>query len=350
LLFLDIGAVVNQLGSLYAVLGAYFLLRFLIRGEEDVVQGIRIFAYITTVVAMVMVYEITTGHNPYAMLGGANASSIASLVLREGKFRAQGPFGHSLLAGTFGATLVPLFVALWWKGRKHRKLAVIGIASSTLITLASNSSTPILGYAAGVLALCLWPVRKRMRMIRRGIVLALICLHIVMKGPVWSLIGKIDFTGGSSSYHRYQLVDQCIRHFSDWWLIGVKDTSVWGWDMWDTANLYVATCDNSGLIPFVLLIAILVYGFKYLGRARQAVEPDRNRARFIWAISSALFAHVVAVIGISYWDQMQVAWSALLVMISAIAVSSRHLNPPSAQSDALRAAGQVNEQLLCVGS
>jgi hypothetical protein len=353
LLFLDIGAVINQVGALYASLGAYFLLRFLIRDEEDVVLGIQILAYIAAVVAVVMVYEITTGHNPYAMLGGANTASIATLVLRDGKFRAQGPFGHSLLAGTFGATLIPLFVALWWKGREHRKLVVIGILSSTVITLASNSSTPILGYAAGVLALCLWPLRKRMRMIRRGIVLVLICLHIVMKGPVWSLIEKIDFTGGSSSFHRYQLIDQCIRHFSDWWLIGVKDTSVWGWDMWDTANLYVSTCDNSGLIPFVLLIAILVYGFKYIGVARCTAEPDKNRARFIWAIGSALFAHAVAVIGISYWDQMQVAWSALLVMISAIFVTQRSKRigtPPLTPSGNKPPVHQEKDQLLCAVS
>jgi len=163
-------------------------------------------------------------------------------------------------------------------------------------------------------------VRKSMRAIRWGIVLLLVALHIVMKGPVWSLIEKIDISGGSSSYHRYMLIDQCIRHFGDWWLLGVKDTSVWGWDMWDTANQYVGTCDNSGLLPFILFVAVLVYGFKYLGRARRVAATDKKSALFIWAIGSALFANVVAFVGISYFDQTMVAWYALLAMISTVAV------------------------------
>lgn len=162
-------------------------------------------------------------------------------------------------------------------------------------------------------------------MIRWGLLLTLICLHIVMKGPVWSLIEKIDVTGGSSSYHRYMLIDQCIRHFGDWWLVGVKDTSVWGWDMWDTANQYVSTCDNSGLVPFVLFIAILVYGFNFLGRARKRVEAERPAALFLWALGAALFANVVAFFGISYFDQTIVGWYALLAMISAASIQSKKI-------------------------
>ena len=114
------------------------------------------------------------------------------------------------------------------------------------------------------------------------------------------------------------LIDQCIRHFGDWWLFGVKDTSVWGWDMWDTANQYVGTCDNSGLLPFILFLAVLVYGFKYLGRARRVPpEDDKKTALFIWALGSALFANVIAFFGISYFDQTMVSWYALLAMISA---------------------------------
>ena len=322
LLFQVMGAVVNQLGNIYNVLGSYFLLRFLIRDEQDLVHTIRTLAYIAAFVAVIMTYEVTTGHNPYAMLGGANASVYSQLVQRGERYRAQAGFAHSILAGTFGAVLVPLFIALWFKGKEHRPLVVVGLISTVVMTLASNSSTPVLAYAAGVLALCAWPVRTWMRAIRWLFVLTLVTLHLVMKAPVWHLISRIDISGGSSGYHRYMLIDQCIRHFSDWWLIGVKDTSVWGWDMWDTANQYVGLCDGSGLLPFILFVAILVYGFKYLGRARRRAKQDRNSALFLWALSAALFANVVAFIGISYFDQTIVAWYALLAMIS-VAVAIR---------------------------
>jgi hypothetical protein len=347
LLFQESGALVAQLGNLYTVFGIYFLLRFLIRDDEDIVRAIQTLACIVAVIAVIMTYEASTGHNPYAMLGGARASTYASLAIRDDKVRAQGPFAHSILAGTFGAILVPLFVGLWWKGRRYRKIAVLGILSATVMTVACNSSTPILGYAAGVLALCLWPARNWMRGIRWGIVSLLILLHLVMKGPVWSLIEKIDISGGSSSYHRYMLVDQCIRHFGDWWLLGVKDTSVWGWDMWDTANQYVGTCDNYGLLPFILLLAVLVYGFKYVGRARRAAGGDKPRTLFIWALGSALFANVVAFFGISYFDQTMVAWYFLLAAISVgTAVrAKKELNPvPVAASDRADSLSQLTEQ------
>jgi hypothetical protein len=318
LLFQQTGAFINQLGNLYTVFGVYFLLRFMIRNEEDVWRTIQTLAYVAAIVAAIMTYEQATGHNPYALLNGAHVANYASLAVREDRFRAQGPFGHSILAGTFGAVLMPLFVALWWKGRKYRRVAVLGIISATVITLACNSSTPVLGYAAGVLALCLWPARRWMRAIRWGLALTIVSLHLVMKAPVWHLIARIDITGGSSSWHRFMLVDQCIRHFGDWWLIGIKDTSVWGWDMWDTANQYVSVCENSGLLPFILFLAVLVYGFKYLGRARRAAGKDRKTALFIWALGSALLANVVAFFGISYFDQTMVAWYALLAMIPAV--------------------------------
>jgi hypothetical protein len=319
LLFQESGAAINQLGNLYTVFGVYFLLRFLIRDEEDIWRAIQTLAYIAAVVAVIMTYEQATGHNPYAVLEGARVADYASLAVREDRFRAQGPFGHSILAGTFGAVLLPLFVALWWKG-KNRMIATLGIISATVITVACNSSTPVLGYGAGVLALCLWPVRRWMRAIRWGIVFALFSLNLVMKAPVWHLITRIDITGGSSSWHRFMLVDQCVRHFGDWWLFGVKDTSAWGWDMWDTANQYVNVCDNSGLLPFLLFLAVLIYGFKYLGRARRAAGKDKEKALFIWALGSALFANAVAFLGISYFDQNIVAWYALLAMISAVMV------------------------------
>jgi hypothetical protein len=329
LLFQESGAIVNQIGNLISVFGVFFLLRFLIRDEEDVIRTIQTLAVIAAMVAVIMTYELSTGRNPYALLGGAHAASFASLVARGDRFRAQGPFEHSILAGTFGAVLVPLFVALWWKGKKYRKTAILGVLSATVIALACNSSTPILAYGAGVLALCLWPIRNRMRVVRWGIVTTLVTLHIVMKHPVWHLITRIDISGGSSSWHRFMLIDQCIRHFGDWWLVGVKDTSVWGWDMWDTANQYVGLCDNSGILPFLLFVTLLVFGFKYLGRARKAAAKDKNKALFIWAIGAALFANVVAFIGISYFDQTMVAWYALLAMIPAATAASRKrvLNP-----------------------
>ena len=331
LLYKESSAVVFQLGNLYSAFGAYFLLRFLIRDETDVLRAIRSFAWIAMIVAAMMSYEQVTGKNPYyAYLGGANAAEYGSSLERDGKFRAVGCFGHPILAGTFGAISLPLFAGLWWRDRKSRTLAAFGISAATIIALAANSSTALLGYVGGVLALSFWAMRKRMRPVRWIIVITLVSLHIIMKAPVWHLISRIDVTGSSSSYHRYQLINQCILHFSDWWMIGTKYYADWGWDMWDLSDQYVGTADTVGLIPLLAFLAIIVFGFSYVGRARR-MAPDRGHELFAWAIGSALFANVVAFFGIGYFDQTIVAWYALLAIIPAMVGSVR--NPKSDRAD-----------------
>lgn len=322
LLWKVLQAYIYELGEVYSTLGLYFVLRFFIRDESDVRRSIRVFAYVAAVTALFMVYEQATGQNlVYSLLQGAKAASLGSAMERDNRFRAAGSFGHPILAGTFGAILLPLFFGLWLKYKEDRKVAVLGILSATVIPIAANSSTPMLGYMAGLLALCLWPVRGFMRLFRWGIVITLVSLHLVMKAPVWHLISRIDLAGGSSSYHRYELVNQCILHFKDWWLLGVKSTFDWGWDMWDTANQYVSTADHSGLVPLILFLAIIVCGFKSVGAARKAVEEhDKKAALMFWALGASLLANVVSFVGISYWDQTAVAWYGLLAMITAARV------------------------------
>ena len=324
LLWRQWGEVIFQLGNLYSAFGAYFILRFLIRNEADVKQVIRVLAYIAAVVAAVMVCEQVTGRNLiYAALGGSRASEFESVISRDDHLRATGCFGHPILAGTFGGILLPLFVGLWYREKKERKLAVLGVVSATVMAFAAASSTALAGLLGGILALCFWPLRRRMRLIRWAVAITLVSLHLVMKAPVWHFISRIDLTGSSSGYHRYQLVNQCILHFRDWMLIGTKEFGNWGWDMWDLSNQYVAAADTTGLIPLLSLLAIIVFGFKYVGRTRRVVSRDRRQEFFVWGIGASLFANVVAFFGISYFDQTIIAWYALLAIIAAIAVSVR---------------------------
>jgi hypothetical protein len=243
--------------------------------------------------------------------------------VRDGKVRANGAFQHSILAGCFGATLLPLSLALW-NDRGRRKTVLLGVMSSGVMVATSHGSTSALALGAGVLALCFWRFRDQMRLLRWGIALALIALHLVMHGPVWSLIEKIDLTGSSSSYHRYMLIDNCIRHFGEWWLLGVKTYDTWGFDMWDLSNQYVAYALTGGLVTLCLFVAMISQSFARLGTARKAVKTNRKQAWLLWCLGSALFAHVMAYLGIGYFDQMQFAWFALLALIcTAVSEAAR---------------------------
>ena len=69
---------------------------------------------------------------------------------RDGHSRATGPFGHPNLAGTFGGILFPLFLGLWWKEKKDRKYAALGMAAAIVIPFVTNSSTALFGLIAGM--------------------------------------------------------------------------------------------------------------------------------------------------------------------------------------------------------
>jgi hypothetical protein len=315
LLWREMEAVTNQLGSLYTILGTYFFLRFFIRDEEDVQRTIRTLAYVAVAIAAMMTTEFVTERSCYAFLGG---EVRAHLMKREHGIRAMASFQHPITAGVYGAITFPLFVALWWKGKRNRLAAVMGNIASVLIVMTSTSSTGVSAYAAAIAAFCLWPMRKGMHVVRRGIVACLIGLQLVMKAPVWALIGHMDVIGGSDSWHREFVVDQFIRRFFDWWLLGTKDNYNWGWDMWDITNQYVATGFTGGVLAFAFFVAIVVYSFKYVGKARRAVAGRKSEEHFLWALGCAIFANAAAFFGVIYFDQVQIAWYALLVMICVV--------------------------------
>src|SRR6185437_7969994 len=211
ILWADVGALIAKLGFLYNAFGTYFLLRCLLRTREDVARMLKVLAIIFAAVAVLMTIEQLTGRNLLAIFG-----LPAEAEIRNGRIRSQGPFLHSIIAGTIGAILVPTFLGLGWASRKSRLYAAVGILAGLVMIVTSSSSTPVATCMAGMVAVAMWPMRQYMKLVRWGIVATLLGLHLVMKAPVWALIGRIDLAGGSISWHRFALVDHFINHFSEW--------------------------------------------------------------------------------------------------------------------------------------
>jgi hypothetical protein len=322
LLYQDYEAFKNGLGGAYDSIGFYLMFRFLLRDLEEVKSAIRIYAILIVPLAVCMLAEKATGRDPFALFGGVPPMTF----VRDGALRCQGPFAHPILAGTFGATLLPLFVGLWWQG-KGRLVAALAIISTVLIVFASASSGPLLSSLLAGLALALWPLRASMRKIRWGIVMGLAGLQLVMKAPIWFVLAKVDIVSGSTGYHRAYLIDRCIANFSDWWLVGTKNT--WDWanrdsHLFDVTNTYVAAGVNGGLLGMVLFIAIIVLAFKSIGRSVRLGEghEQETNLRMLWTLGAALVAHVATFISVTYFDQNFVNWCLLLATISTAAGSS----------------------------
>src|SRR5439155_11362332 len=128
---------------------------FLVLDWNDILRASKAAAFLIIPLAGSMIVERLTGTNAFAVFGGVPPITF----VRDGVLRCQGPFAHPILAGTFGAAWMPLFVGLWWQ-RIDRFLAALAIVSTAIITLTAGSSGPVGAYLAGITGLVMWRFRN----------------------------------------------------------------------------------------------------------------------------------------------------------------------------------------------
>jgi uncharacterized membrane protein len=315
---------VFRMGLVYNVIGVYLYTKAYVRNSESFILFVKCVVVVLVPFALLIAMEKMSGRNMYSILGGVREFA----AIREGRVRAQGPFAHSILSGTAGASLLPLVCALWQTGHKW---VFLGITACIVVVLASGSSGPILTVLAAAVAIGFWRYRLQLAWIRWGVVLGLLGLHMVMEAPVWYLLARIDVVGGSTGWHRAELITAGLRHLNEWWLAGTDVTRHWmptgvSWspDHSDITNHYLKMGVIGGLPLMFALIAILYRIFKLLGARMQAMRPDYDPREFVlWCAGSALFTHAITFLSVSYFDQINVLfWMTVGVMPGLCAQST----------------------------
>ena len=342
-----VSAVTNRFGFLWTTLGSYFLVRSLIREKADVVRAVRVLAITMAIIAPALLFEHLTQRNLFAIVGSPEISAV-----RDGAIRAEGPFRHPIIAGTISAMLLPLYVGLWPQAKQYRKVLALGMVASVVMAISSASSTPLMTCAAGTLGLIMWRYRGWLRVARWGLAGTVVGLHLVMKAPVWMLIARTGGAIGGSGYHRAMLIDNFIRHFGEWWLIGTRTNADWGFDMWDVDNAFVGAGVGGGVITFVAFIALLVCAYRQVGKSRLLARKSGTDQFLIWAMGASLFANTVGFFGIVYFDQSVLVWYSLLAMISATPafVEICKETAPENETPAAATHGTLNDRSLSVPS
>jgi len=325
------GPSAETFGIVYDSVGVYFLIRILTRDGQDILAHVRCLAFIGIAMAAFMLYEQLTHYDLFHVLGGVPAIAVQ----RGDRFRCRGPFRHPILAGTFGATLLPLMVGLLLqKTERTKRLAWIGIVACSIITVASASSGPLMSYASALAGFGLWPMRDKMRFVRRGMVAAIICFALTMNAPVWYLIAKVSDLVGGGGWHRAYLIDQAVGHFSQWWLIGTSSTASWNYDgskelgvengNLDITNHYIVQGIDGGVAMLTLFLALIVTCYRVIGQTVHKGGASILLDKTVWALGVAFTAHCMAFISVSYFDQIKVFW---FWLVSAIAVVSTQSSP-----------------------
>lgn len=311
-------ALIFRLGLVYNTCGIYFLIRIFCHSIDEVVGLCRITAFLLVPVAVEMLNEHLTNYNIFAVLGGLPLNP----EVRGGRLRAQGPFAHSILAGTVGAVSLPLMIGLW---QQHRISAIAGIGACLIMIAASSSSGPVLSAMAAIAALFMWPLRRNMRLIRWLALFGYVGMDLVMKAPAYYIIGRINLTGSSTGWHRAALIESALNHIDEWWLGGTDHTRHWmptgvSWNEahTDITNHYLRMGVVGGLPLMFLFIAIIIKGFSYVGQTiHHSSRLPRNAQFMVWALGASLFAHVATCISVSYFDQ-----SFLFLYLTLVTISS----------------------------
>lgn len=195
-------ALIYRLGLAFNVLGFYLLVRIFIQDADSLLGICKVILIALLPIALEMIVEAKTGRNLFSLFGGVSGLS----EVRGGKVRAEGPFAHSILAGTVGAVCLPMAILFW---KSNRKLSLFGLAVTGFMVLTSRSSGPMMTAIFIVFGLALWRFRQYMRLIRWGAVLAVLVLSMVMNAPVYYVLDRIDLTGSSTGWHRAYLHPIC---------------------------------------------------------------------------------------------------------------------------------------------
>jgi hypothetical protein len=317
---------IGRLGAAYDAIGAYILVRASVRSVDDALAVVKACAVIVIPLAVPFIMEFVSGRNVFAPLGGLPLLS----EIRNGRVRSQGPFRHPILAGTFGATAMPMFVGLLVSGKANRLLATLATISATIIVFTSGSSGPICAFALGTVGLLIWPCRKTMRSIRWGILLVLLGLAVVMKQPVWFLIARVSDLSGGGGWYRSGLIDAAVRHFDEWWLIGTGYTAHWmgtgsneGSNSADIVNEFVFQGVNGGVLALFLFVWLIVKCFKTIGTTLRTPGYSSGTQFVIWSLGCGLVSHIASFFSVSYFDQIIIFWYLLIGLIVAVASQTK---------------------------
>jgi len=330
LIFHKSSVFITRLGVTYDILGSYFLFRVFIQEAEDIHRIFKMVCILLTPLAVTMLLEKFTGRNLLGVIG----FGPVDVAMTNGHYRAQGTFGHPILAGTIGGVCLPMAIYLW---RENRKFALIGLAATGGMVFASGSSGPIMTAFSILVAMALWKIRSHLRVIRWLVVLSLFVLNFIMNDPVYFLMARIDITGGSTGYFRAQLLRSAIEHLNEWWLAGTDYTRHWmatgisaNADHTDITNHYLAMGVGGGLPLMLLFIGILIIAFAEMGKALKRYKEEPVGEQFmIWTLGSILFGHATTFMSISYFDQSFV----FLYLILAIIGSLHAMEPVAARQE-----------------
>ena len=285
-----------KFGVLLELFGFYWIFRQLLCSWIDIKFSIAVFLTCMLILLPFVIKEHITASNPFEVLGRVHT------VIREGRFRCEASFPHSIMFGSFAAAIFPLSWGLFKTGEK-RNLTIAGLIVSAYFVFASASSGPLMALLGGVFFLFFFKYRHHSKSFIWTAIGFFILLQIVTNAPFYHSIWRIPAVGGSAGWHRVVLLDGFINHFGEWWLLGTRNVEGWGVFKGDVTNQYVLEGVRGGLISFVVFIILIVICIKTLTRF-SLQKMTMPMQWFVWGICVSMIVHCISFFSVSYFGQI----------------------------------------------
>lgn len=205
---------------------------------------------------------------------------------------------------------------------------MVGGGSAAFATIASHSSGPLLAMLSAIISFAVWRMRDQMRVVRWALLGIIGGFALIMNAPVWYLIARLSDLVGGTGWHRSYLIDVAYRHFYEWWLVGSTYTAHWAPggqvlavdpNNMDITNQYIAEGLAGGVLRLGLFIAIIVTGFKTVGRVLHKRDTTFAEGILVWSFGASLSSHCMSFFSVSYFDQIIVMWFWLLAILAMFA-------------------------------
>jgi hypothetical protein len=308
--WMSMKAVINRCGVMFDILGMYWLFRQTIRSWADLKRAAMVYAACAVALTPLVAWEWATGYNPFSVLG-----KVTTLVRGE-RYRCSAAFPHAIMLGVFWAILIPLFIGFAKMGRE-RLFLWAGAGAAGFIVVSTASSTPLLTLVIVVLIVLMYRWRRYTTNAAWAFLALLVVLHLIMEAPVWHLLARINVVSGSTGWYRYYLIDEAVKHFSDWAILGFRNTELWGWGLGDITNQYILEGVRGGLVTLIVFVTMLFMAAR--GVLRTCLRESLPQKRFLlWALFAMLIGHYIAFTGVSYFGQISLQWCMLLAMVGLL--------------------------------
>ena len=306
LLVLLFGAMVANLTTLHQVytylqwMLAYWFAR-LAATAFGVPRLVRVLALTFPFVAVAMIFEFATGINLWQTFFSMNNQQFtqwATLQSRGGVLRAEGPFGHSIAAGSVLA--VAAILTLDAKVRQWVRLTLVAVLAAGILVTISRIAMVTLA-----LGLCLAALLARTGLTRisRGIVVA----GLAAGGAVFSfLLSDVFAESGSeaanSAAYRLWLLDLLpllnpLGYASGYSRSTSGTTSFGSFGSVDNAVLHFAL--TAGWIPVLVMLGVMAAAVVALARRRGGVATAAVVAQLPALLTVALITSYSTVFWLS---------------------------------------------------